>query len=781
MDFRWNNKWSTPIGIIFLLGTISCATPELNKSNTTDQKVAELLSLMTLEEKVGQMAQINLTVLAKGPDKFNSIEPLQLDEERLAKAIDKYHVGSVLNTTNNRARTPEVWNATINELQKRAANTRLGIPIIYGLDGIHGATYVAGATMFPQQIGVAATWNPKHAYEMARITAYDTKASSIPWNFSPVLDLGLESRFPRQFETFGEDPYLATVMGQQAILGYQGPENDISTPYTLAACMKHFLGYQITRTGKDRTPAFISENELREIHLPSFEKAINSGAKTIMINSGLINSLPVHANRYLLTTLLREELGFEGVILTDWEDINKLHDRDKVAASRKEAVKIAINAGIDMSMIPYDYEEFCDNLTALVKEGEVSQDRVDDAVSRILRLKFDLNLFDKAISSSGDYPDFGSTKHEQLAYDAAVDGITLLKNKKGILPLKKGKKILVTGPNANSMRTLNGAWTYSWQGEKTDFFAAKYNTIYEAIRNEFGKRNVSYIPGISYPINEDYDKEPKYEYYDQGKDQFEQAIRASRYVDVVVLCLGENSYTEKPGDLNDLSLHPLQLEFAERIIQSGTPVVLVLNEGRPRLISSIANKVSGIIQTYLPGNHGGDALADILSGTVNPSGKLPYSYPLYQNVLTNYNYKPSQIQDNAQGAYNYVGEVKNLFDFGFGLSYTTFETSGLQLNATNVNTSDTLMISVQIKNTGKVSGKETVLLFSKDHYASLSPDVRRLRRFKKVSLGAGESKKLNFTLPVKELAFVNTDLKKIVEPGTFDLMIGDEKVEITVK
>ena len=391
MDFRWN-KWITPVGMILLLSAISCATRDSNKTNSTDQKVAELLTQMTLEEKVGQMAQINLTVLAKGPDRFNSIEPLQLDEERLAKAIDTYHVGSVLNTTNNRARTPEVWNTTINELQNRAANTRLGIPIIYGLDGIHGATYVAGATMFPQQISVAATWNPKHAYEMARITAYDTKASSIPWNFSPVLDLGLESRFPRQFETFGEDPYLATVMGQQAILGYQGPENDISTPYTLAACMKHFLGYQITRTGKDRTPAFISEHELREIHLPSFERAIKSGAKTIMINSGLINSLPVHANKYLLTTLLREELGFEGVILTDWEDINKLHDRDKVAASRKEAVKMAINAGIDMSMIPYDYEEFCDNLVALVKEGAVSQERIDDAVTKILRLKFDLNL-----------------------------------------------------------------------------------------------------------------------------------------------------------------------------------------------------------------------------------------------------------------------------------------------------------------------------------------------------------------------------------------------------
>ncbi len=780
MDFRRIKMRSLLFGAL-AFSTIACNTPSSGTKDSIDQKVSELLSQMTLEEKVGQMAQINLTVIANGPNKWASYEPMALDSERVAKAINQYHVGSVLNTTNNRARTPEEWNGVISELQEYASKTRLGIPIVYGLDGIHGATYVAGATMFPQQITVAASWNPKNAFEMARIAAYDTKASSVPWNFSPVLDLGLDARFPRQFETFGEDPYLASQLGEQAILGYQGAENDISTPYTLAACMKHFMGYQITRTGKDRTPAYIPEHQLREIHLPSFQRAIDAGAKTIMINSGLINSLPVHANKYLLTTLLQEELGFKGVILTDWEDINKLHDRDKVASTRKEAIKMAINAGIDMSMVPYDYEEFCEGLVALVKEKQVSEARIDDAVTKILRLKYELNLFEKPLSDPADYPDFGSEKHEQLAYDAAADGITLLQNNKNILPLRKGQKILVTGPNANSMRTLNGAWTYSWQGEKADFFAGKYNTIYEAVRNKFGSKNVRYIPGVTYPINEDYDKEPKYEYYDQNKDRFEQAIRAARNVDVVLLCVGENTYTEKPGDLNDLQLHPLQLEFAQRIIKSGTPVVLVLNEGRPRLITSIANQVDGIIQTYLPGNHGGDALADILSGEVNPSGKLPYSYPLFQNALTNYNYKPSQVQDNAQGAYNYVGVVKNLFDFGHGLSYTTFETSELKVNATQVGSSDSLTVSVQVKNTGKVAGKETVMLFSKDHYASLSPDIKRLRRFEKVNLDAGETKELTFTLPVQELAFVNANLETVVEAGTFDLMIGNEKVEITVE
>lgn len=780
MDFRSTKMRSLLLGAL-VLSLIACTTPSSGAKDSIDQKVSELLSQMTLEEKVGQMAQINLTVIAKGPNKWASHEPMALDSERVAKAINQYHVGSILNTTNNRARTPEEWNGVIGELQEYASKTRLGIPIVYGLDGIHGATYIAGATMFPQQITVAASWNPKNAFEMARIAAYDTKASSVPWNFSPVLDLGLDARFPRQFETFGEDPYLASQLGEQAILGYQGAENDISTPYTLAACMKHFMGYQITRTGKDRTPAYIPEHQLRELHLPSFQRAIDAGAKTIMINSGLINSLPVHANKYLLTTLLQEELGFKGVILTDWEDINKLHDRDKVASTRKEAIKMAINAGIDMSMVPYDYEEFCEGLVALVNEKQVSEARIDDAVAKILRLKYELNLFEKPLSNPADYPDFGSEKHEQLAYDAAADGITLLQNNKNILPLKKGQKILVTGPNANSMRTLNGAWTYSWQGEKADFFAQKYNTIYEAVRNKFGSKNVRYIPGVSYPINEDYDKEPKYEYYDQNKDQFEQAIRAARSADVVLLCVGENTYTEKPGDLNDLQLHPLQLEFAQRIIKSGTPVVLVLNEGRPRLISSIANQVDGIIQTYLPGNHGGDALADILSGEVNPSGKLPYSYPLFQNALTNYNFKPSQVQDNAQGAYNYVGVVKNLFDFGHGLSYTTFETSQLKVDATQVGRSDSLTISVKVKNTGKVAGKETVMLFSKDHYASLSPDIKRLRRFEKVNLSAGETKELTFTLPVQELAFVNADLETVVEPGTFDLMIGNEKVQITVE
>ena len=776
-----NNFFNTAIAAVLITVVSACTSSASKNKDAVDAKVASLISKMTLEEKVGQMAQINLTVIAKGPHKWGSFEPMELDTSRVAKALQKYHVGSVLNTTNNKARSPKEWNRVIGELQQHASETRLGIPIVYGLDGIHGATYVAGGTMFPQQIAVAASWNPKNAFEMARITAYDTKASSIPWNFSPVLDLGLDARFPRQFETFGEDPYLASEMGQQAILGYQGADNNISTPYTLAACMKHFMGYQITRTGKDRTPAYIPEHQLRELHLPSFKRAIDAGAKTIMINSGLINSIPVHANKYLLTTLLQEELGFEGVILTDWEDINKLHDRDKVAVSRKEAIKIAINAGIDMSMVPYDYEEFCDNLVALVKENQVSMARIDDAVSKILRLKFELNLFEKAISDPADYPDFGSEKHEQLAYNTAAEAITLLQNNNSILPLKKGQKILVTGPNANSMRTLNGAWTYSWQGEKADFFAEKYNTIYEAVEQKFGSKNVAFVPGISYPLNEDYDSEPKFEYYHQNKNQFEKAVRTARYADVVLLCLGENTYTEKPGDLNDLELHSLQLEFAERIIQTGTPVVLVLNEGRPRLITKIANKVAGIVQTYLPGNHGGDALAAILSGEVNPSGKLPYSYPLYQNALTNYNYKPSQKQNNAQGAYNYVGQVKNLFDFGHGLSYTTFESSDLKVNATEVAATDTLSIAVKVKNTGKLAGKETIMLYSSDHYASLSPDVKRLRRFQKIAIAPGETKEVRFQLPVAELAMVNADLEIVVEPGTFDLMIGEEKVEIRVK
>ena len=745
-----------------------------------DIRIDSIMSNMTIEQKIGQMAQINLTVIANGPDKWSSFEPLQIDKDRIEKAIHKYHIGSILNTTNNRARDISTWNEIIDEIQTYALSSDTAIPILYGIDGIHGATYIDGATMFPQQIGTAATWDIKNSFNMGMVTAYETRAAGIPWNFSPVLDLGQDPRFPRQFETFGEDPYLTTQMGLASLKGQQGIDNNMDNDFVVATSIKHFLGYQTTISGKDRTPSYIPEHVLRELHLPAFEKAISQGAKTIMINSGLINGIPVHADRYLLTNLLREELGFDGIILTDWEDINKLHDRDKVAESRKEAIKIAINAGIDMSMIPYDYEEFCDNLIELVKEGEISEARIDESVRRILKLKVELGLFDK--KNKSNYSDFGSQKHQNYAYDAAVESMTLLKNENSTLPIKNKNKILVTGPNGNTMRTLNGAWTYSWQGEKTDFFAGDHNTIYEAIKNKFTDSDVKYIPGVTYPVNEDYDKEPKFEYYDQYIDQKKEAIKyANEEADIIILALGENSYTEKPGDLNDINLNRLQIDFANEIVKSGKPVVLVLNIGRPRLISEIESKVSAVINIYLPGNFGGDALADILYGSVNPSGKLPYSYPLYSNSLIPYNYKPAEVQNNAQGAYNYVGEVNNLYDFGFGLSYTSFEYSNLKLNSNQFSKNENIYLSVDIKNTGEIEGKEVIQVYSKDHYASLTPDIKRLRAFKKIELKPGEIKNVKFEIKVQDLGFINYQNKHVVENGTFDLMVGSLKSELIIK
>ena len=760
---------------IFSFFLISSST-----NSDIDKRIDSIMSDMSIEQKIGQMAQINLTVIANGPDKWSSFEPLQIDKDRIEKAINKYHVGSILNTTNNRARDISTWNKIIDEIQSYALSSDTAIPILYGIDGIHGATYIDGATMFPQQIGTAATWDIKNSFNMGMVTAYETRAAGIPWNFSPVLDLGQDPRFPRQFETFGEDPYLTTQMGLASLEGQQGIDNNMNNDFVVATSIKHFLGYQTTISGKDRTPSYIPEHVLRELHLPAFEKAISQGAKTIMINSGLINGIPVHADRYLLTDLLRDELGFDGIILTDWEDINKLHDRDKVAESRKDAIKIAINAGIDMSMIPYDYEEFCDNLLELVKEGEISEARIDESVRRILKLKIELGLFDK--KNKPDYSDFGSQTHQNYAYAAAVESMTLLKNENSTLPIRNKNKILVTGPNGDSMRTLNGAWTYSWQGEKTDFFAGDHNTIYEAIKNKFTDSDVKYIPGVTYPINEDYDKEPKFEYYDQYVDQKKEAIKyANEEADIIVLCLGENTYTEKPGDLNDINLNRLQIDFANEIIKSGKPVVLVLNIGRPRLISEIESKVNAVINIYLPGNFGGDALADILYGSVNPSGKLPYSYPLYSNSLIPYNYKPAEVQNNAQGAYNYVGEVNNLYDFGFGLSYTSFEYSNLKLNSNQFSKNENIYLSVDIKNTGEIEGKEVIQVYSKDHYASLTPDIKRLRAFKKIKLKPGEIKNVKFEIQVQDLGFVNYQNKHVVETGKFDLMVGSLKSELIIK
>lgn len=737
-----------------------------NNKSELDKKVDKILSEMTLEEKVGQMAQITLDVIGNGTSRHTSNEPFAIDSIRLDSALIKYHIGSILNTTNNYALPAEQWNEIIGKIQDVATNkTRMKIPVLYGIDAIHGVTYTLGATMFPQQITLAATFNPVHAYNMATVSAYETRASSIPWNFSPVLDLGADPRFSRQFEGFGEDPYLAKIFGEQIIKGYEGITDSISHPTKVASCLKHFLAYSVPNSGKDRTPAYVPEHIIREYHLPQFKAAIDAGAESVMINSGLINGVSVHANYEIITKLLKEELGFDGVVVSDWMDIINLEKRDKIAKNNKEAIALGINAGIDMSMIPYDYESFCDDLTSLVKNGKVKESRINDAVRRILKLKMKLGLWETPVTNIKDYPSFGSENSAKLAYNAAAEAITLLKNTNNILPLSKTSKILVTGPNANNMRTLNGGWSYSWQGEKTDRFAQKYNTIFEALQNKIGEKNVKYVPGVSYVEGGNY--------FEEKENEFNQAVLASKSVDAIILCLGENSYTEKPGDLNDLNLSSLQIKLAKEISKSGKPVILVLNEGRPRCINEIESLMNGVIQIYLPGNYGGDALADILFGDANPSGKLPYTYPSYPNSTTTYYHKPSEEQKRSEGAYVYESDYNPQFEFGAGLSYTTFEYSALKTDKTSFNGNQNVTVSVNIKNTGKVTGKEVVMLFSTDKYASISPDVKRLRKFSKIELKPGETKTVSFEISASDLSFVNQNNQTVTEEGEFELKIAN--------
>ena len=745
------------------------ATAQQKTNQAIDQKVKTLLGKMTLEEKVGQMAQITMDVITNGKDRFSSYEPVALNQQQLEHALVKYKVGSVLNTANNRARTPQVWHQIINKIQETGKG-RLNIPVLYGIDAIHGTTYTAGATMFPQQIGQAATRNRSLVYKGAEITAYETRASAIPWNFSPVLDLAPDPRFPRQWETFGEDPFLISELGLQMVKGFEG--NNIADPYRVASCLKHFIGYQVSVSGKDRTPAYIPDHVLRDHHLPAFKAAIEAGAHSIMINSGVINGVPVHANYQLLTKLLREELGFKGLIVTDWGDIENLHTRDKVAKDHKEAIMLAINAGIDMSMIAYDYERFCDNLIALVKEGKVKESRIDDAVTNILNLKYKLGLFEKAVHDFKNYPKFGSKEFEQAAYQTAAESITLLKNKDNVLPLKKGLKLLVTGPNANSMRTLNGGWTYSWQGEKVEEFATKYNTILEAVSAKAGKENVTFVEGVSYKMDG--------KYYEEFENGIEKAVAAAKDVDAIILCLGENSYTESPGNLSDLYISDLQTQLAQKLGATGKPVILVLNEGRPRLISKFEAQMAGVLQTYLPGNFGGDALADILFGDVNPSGKLPYNYPKFPNSLVGYNHKPSENRTVMEGVYNYDAEYNPQYEFGFGLSYTTFKYDNLKLSAEKINANQELTVSVEVTNTGNREGKEVVELYLSDLYATLTPDSKRLRGFEKINLKPDEKQTVTFKIDKKDFSFTHLNGKSVIEPGEFSVKIGSLKKNFNI-
>jgi len=761
--------------IILLAAALCTVIANAQQRKDFKEAAAKIVSKMTLEEKVGQMAQINLDVVCKQKDPSVTTE-VEIDRDKLHDAIVNFHVGSILNAPGNRARTPQWWNNTIEEIQRMAMNdTRMQIPILYGLDQIHGGTYTATSTIFPQEITLAATFNPTHARKMGEVTAYETRASNVHWTFSPVLDLGIDPRFPRQYEGFGEDPYVGSVFGAELVKGFEGSNNDVGSPYAVAACMKHFLGYSSPVSGKDRTPAYIPMSTLLEYHAPPFQAAIDAGVHTVMINSGLINNEPVHASYDLLTVLLREKMGFDGMIVTDWEDINKLYSRDRIVSSIKEAIKVSINAGVDLSMIPYDYKQFCTLLVELVNEKEVPMARIDDAVTRIIELKLKLNLFDVPNTYAKDYPMFASKEFKQASYDAAADAITLLKNENNILPLKKGTKLLIAGPNAVSKRALNGGWTFSWQGEKVDEFADGYNNILEAMEAKFGKENITYIPGVSYTKEMRYDTE--------HKDRFDDAIAAAKNVDCVVLCLGENSYCEKPGDLTDLHLNELQTDLAKEIIKTGKPIVLVLSEGRPRVINRISKGMTAIVQSYLPGLYGGDAIADVLNGDINPSGKLPYTYPSAPNDLVPYFHKYSEEQQNVDDIYFYEGDYRPEFHFGYGLSYTTFEFSNFKMDKSELplGSDEAVYISIDVKNTGNREGKEVVQLYTGDLYASLTPDIQRLRRFEKISLKAGESKTVTFKLKLEDLSFINMDNYRVVEPGEFVIKIGNSSAAVKGK
>jgi len=696
---------------------------------------------MTLAEKVGQMAQITA------------------DTTVLNDAIVNYKIGSVLNVVPGKLFSASQWNKFMLDIQEKAKQTRLKIPVLYGLDDIHGVNYVNGATLFPQQIGQAATFNRDLVKEAATITAYEARAAGIPWNFSPVLDLGVNPQWPRIWEGFGEDPYLVKEMGLAALNGYQQP---LGSKEKVVATLKHFMGYSDPKSGKDRTDAWIPEHYLREYHLPAFAAAIKAGAKTVMVNSALINGIPTHVNKHILTDILKNELKFTGFVVTDWNDIDYVYKRDRVAKNEKEAIMLAINAGIDMAMIPYDYKSFCKNLMALVKEGKVPVSRIDDAVRRILTVKFELDLFNRPNTFLEDYPKFGSKAFQQSAYQVAAESITLLKNKDSALPLKEGSRILVCGPNANTMRSLNGGWSYSWQGENTDEYAHDYHTMLEAVETRFGKDNVSYVPGVSYVKEGNFNQ-------DQETD-IKSAVKAAKKADVIVLCLGENSYTETPGNLNNLNLSENQQHLVEELSQTGKPIVLVLNEGRPRVINKIEPLASAILQTFLPGNFGADALADILTGKVNPSGRLPYTYPREVNSLINYIHKPS---DDA----NYNPQ----FNFGSGFGYSSFEYTNFSISKSVFKATENVTITVAVKNTGSVAGKEVVLLFSRQLYASITPDVKRLRRFEKISLEPGEAKTLTFVLPIKELGFINLNNKKVVEAGEYEIQMGRMTTGFTVR
>ena len=726
--------------------------------------VERTLSKMSLDEKIGQMTELSIDVLGDWKD-----GEFFLDPQKLHEAIAVYKVGSVLNAPGGpTAQTPAKWEKLIGQIQE-VSMKEIGIPCIYGLDQNHGTTYTLGGVLFPQNINVGASFNPTLARRAAEITAYETRAANCPWTYSPTVDLTRDPRWSRVWENYGEDPLVNAIMGAQQVKGFQGDNPNKIGRHNIATSVKHYLGYGAPRTGKDRTPAYISPSDLREKFFEPYRACIEAGALTVMVNSGSINGRPVHANNELLTKWLKEDLNWDGMIVTDWADINNLYTREYVAHDKKEAIEMAINAGIDMSMEPYDLN-FCTLLKELVNEGRVSQERIDDAARRVLRLKYRLGLFDTPNTYPKDYADFACDRHEQVALQAAEESEILLKNNGGILPLKKGTKILLTGPNANSMRCLNGGWSYSWQGHLTDRFASKYNTIYKALVNKFGKKNIVLEQGVTYPAEG--------AYHEENEPEIEKAVAAASDVDVIVACIGENSYCETPGNLSDLAVSENQRNLVKALAATGKPIILILNGGRPRIISDIEPLADGIVNILLPGNFGGEALANILAGDTNPSGKMPYTYPRHQAELTTYDYRVSEEMDKMEGAYDYDAVVSVQWPFGYGLSYTTFKYDNLRCSHSEFGVNDNLIFTIDVTNTGNCTGKEVVMLFSRDIVASLTPDNRRLRAFEKVELKPGETKTVTLPIKASDLAFVDYDGKWVLEKGKFRMQAGTSVMDI---
>lgn len=757
---------------IFMLAfayTTSANVPVIKSDPKIEAQVEQTLKKLTLEEKIGQMMEL-VTDLFGANDK-NGV--FYIDEHKTDSILSRYKIGSILNAPNTCAPTAKQWEKYISQIQKISMK-RIGIPCVFGLDQNHGSTYTQDGTLFPQNINVAATFNREIARRSAEATAYETRAVSVPWTYSPTVDLGRDARWPRIWENFGEDCYLSSEMGKAMVYGFQGEDPNNIDQYHIATSMKHFMGYGVPWTGKDRTPAYISPADLREKHFAPFLAGLQAGALTVMVNSASVNGMPMHANKEILTGWLKEQTGWDGVLVTDWADVNNLYTREMIAKDKKDALRIAINAGIDMIMEPYSCDA-CGYLIELVKEGKIPMSRIDDACRRVLRMKYRLDLFKNPTQKLKNYPKFGGEEFAKLSLEGATESMVLLKNEKlqdgnPVLPLAKGKKILLTGPNANQMRCLDGGWSYTWQGHRTDEFAGKYNTIYEAFCNQYGKENVVLNQGVTY--NE------KGKYWEENEPQIQGAVDAAKNVDVIVACIGENSYTETPGNLTDLWLSENQRNLVKELSKTGKPVILVLNEGRPRLIADIEPLAQGIIDILIPGNMGGDALVNLVSGKSNFSGKMPYTYPKEINSLANYDFKKSEEVGTMEGAYDYNAKITQQWGFGYGLSYTSYKYSNLKVSQSDFCHGDIIKVSVDVKNTGKVAGKESVLLFSSDLIASMVPDGRRLRAFDKIDLQPGETKTVTFNLNADDLAFVGYDGKWVLEEGDFKLMIADQSADI---